>query len=91
MRMHQQTFPSDLLSRLSKLLAELITNAAAAAIEQLASEEARAVEAEDFDAAAGLSSRLDGLKQSLAATEQALQRAEDDCARLVGYKTLGNY
>lgn len=41
------------------------------------------MEAEDFETAANLSSRLDAFKHSLAATHRALQACEDGCARLV--------
>ncbi|KAK9808576.1 hypothetical protein WJX73_010873 [Symbiochloris irregularis] len=52
------------------------------AIEDLVKQEASAVETEDFETAANLSSRLDAFKHSLTASQRALQACEDGCARL---------
>ncbi len=45
--------------------------------------EAVAVEAEDFDQAAGLSAKADATKARLAELQQAVRAAENTCDRLV--------
>ena len=52
-------------------------------MERLQQQEAAAVEAEDFEAAANCSAQLDTLKQTLAQQQRSLADAEDKSAQLV--------
>jgi hypothetical protein len=52
-------------------------------LKDLTEAEAVAVEAEDFDQAAGLSAKADATKARLAELQQAVRAAENTCDRLV--------
>lgn len=52
-------------------------------LEQSTEAEAAAVEAEDFDRAAGLSAQADAAKARLAELQQAVRAADSTCERLV--------
>lgn len=59
--------------------------AGAGSVQKLQAEEAAAVEAEDFEAAATCSAQLDEVKQQMRAAEAQLRAADDAAAQLVGH------